>query len=98
MKVVQQAMAGTMESSDIMVTIRENSEKGIRIQLTSSVEKQFGKHIREMITQYLAELNVEDAEVIVVDKGALDCVIKARIYTAVHRACQMESYCWEGIK
>lgn len=96
MKVVERAMAGTMESSDIMITIQDNPEKGIRIQLTSSVEKQFGEHIRETIKDYLEALKVEDAEVIAVDKGALDCVIKARVYTAAHRACQKDTYCWEG--
>jgi citrate lyase subunit gamma (acyl carrier protein) len=36
-------------------------------------------------------------EVIAVDKGALDCTIKARTLTAVHRAAEMENYDWEEI-
>lgn len=98
MKIIHKAVAGTMESSDAMVNICPTDKPGIHIKLTSNVEKQFGEHIRCMIAEHLKELGVEDAEVIVVDKGALDCVIKARVYTAVHRACEADTYCWEGQK
>ena len=38
MKIVKNAAAGTMESSDILITV-EPSEEGISIDLTSSVEE-----------------------------------------------------------
>ena len=95
MKVLKTAVTGTMESSDIMVTIAPNEGAGIEIELDSSVEKQFGKAIRTTITETLAELDIQDAKVSAVDKGALDCVIRARVKASAYRACEREDYTWE---
>jgi citrate lyase subunit gamma (acyl carrier protein) len=86
--------AGTMESSDIMITIMKNKGTGTEIQLTSSVEKQYGRKIREVIRETLAELGVENALVTAVDKGALDCTIRARVKTAAYRACESREFKW----
>ena len=95
MKVLKAAVTGTMESSDIMVTIAPNEGAGIAIELDSSVEKQFGKAIRATITETLAELDIQDAMVSAVDKGALDCVIRARVKASAYRACDRDDYTWE---
>ena len=95
MKVLKTAVTGTMESSDIMVTIAPNEGAGIEIELDSSVEKQFGKAIRATITETLAELDIQDAKVSAVDKGALDCVIRARVKASAYRACERDDYTWE---
>ena len=94
MEVVKTATAGTMESSDVMVTIEPG--KGVAIDLDSTVEKQFGKAIRETVTQVLGELGIRDAAVTLVDKGALDCVIRARVKACAYRACACEDYRWGG--
>ena len=94
MKVLKTAVTGTMESSDIMVTIAPNEGAGIAIELDSSVEKQFGKAIRATITETLAELDIQDAKVSAVDKGALDCVIRARVKASAYRACERDDYAW----
>jgi citrate lyase subunit gamma (acyl carrier protein) len=94
MKVVKTGVAGTMESSDIMITICKCEHKGIEIKLESSVEKQFGKQIRAVIEASAKRLGLEEAEIIAVDKGALDCVIKARVETAIYRACESTDYRW----
>ena len=86
MEIKKSAMAGTLESSDITVVVEPNEEKEIFIKLKSSVEKQFGDQIRKVILDTLKELEVESAIVRTQDKGALDCVIKARVGTAVLRA------------
>lgn len=96
MKVVKTGVAGTMESSDIMITICKSEHKGIDIKLESSVEKQFGKQIKAVIKDSAKRLELEDAEIIAVDKGALDCVIKARVETAIYRACESMDYKWGG--
>jgi citrate lyase subunit gamma (acyl carrier protein) len=85
MEIKQTAMAGTMESSDVMVTV-ESGVKGIEVDLESIVEKQFGREIRRAINETLQELDVQNARVKAVDKGALDCTIRARVKTAVYRA------------
>ena len=84
MKIQKSATAGTMESSDVYVEIMP-SQDGINIELESVVEKQFGEKIKEAVKSVLAETGVENAELRIVDKGALECVIRARVETAVLR-------------
>lgn len=84
MEILKCASAGTMESSDAYIEI-EPTESGITIQLESVVEKQFGNAIRATVREVLREYGVENAAVRVVDRGALDCVIRARLETAVLR-------------
>lgn len=95
MKVVKTAVAGTVESSDVLVTIAPQAD-GIQIELDSTVEKQFGAAIREAVQQTLQELDIRNAAVTLVDKGALDCVIRARVKACAYRACGCETYQWGG--
>ena len=94
MEIKRNGIAGTMESSDIMVTL-EPSGKGIEIELQSVVEKQFGSEIRKAITETLLELGVQNVKVKAVDKGALDCTIRARVKAAVCRAGENVSHEWK---
>ncbi|AMC94157.1 citrate lyase ACP [Erysipelothrix larvae] len=97
-EIQKQAMAGTLESSDLQIVIDKNDGKGIEINLQSSVEYQFGKQIREVILETLNQLGITDAKVEAVDKGALDCTIKARTIAVVHRACGITmNYDWEEL-
>ena len=77
-------MAGTLESGDIMITIGPG--EGLHIDLQSSVEAQFGRQIRAVIKETLEGLGIHDAYVQAVDKGALDCTIRARVTAAAVRA------------
>lgn len=97
MEIKKSATAGTVESSDIMITVAPNEESGIAISLDSSVENQFGKQIKEQITSILNRLNVNNVTVTAVDKGALECTIKARLLTAVYRACDDVNYDWKEV-
>ncbi len=81
---LKQASAGTMESSDAYVEI-ESKENGLEIHIESVVEKQFGDKIEATVREVLSECNVENAYVRVVDRGALECVLRARVETAIHR-------------
>ena len=96
MKIQKTGIAGTMESSDIMVTLMENGEKGINIFLDSPVVEQYGRRIKDVIRETLTDLGLENVTVTAVDKGALDCVIRARVKTAAYRACGNEDYVWGG--
>ena len=84
-EIVKRACAGTMESSDVYVEL-EPGTAGIEIDLDSVVAAQFGASIRNSVTEVLHEQGVENAHVRLVDRGALDCVIRARVETAVLRA------------
>ena len=85
MEIKKPAIAGTLESSDCMVTV-EPGDGGIELDLDSSVIRQYGKQIRKVILATLDRLDVSDARITVVDKGALDCTIKARVECAVYRS------------
>jgi len=95
MKIRQAGIAGTLESSDISVCIEANEGKGIRIELKSTVENQFGKQIRHVIEDTLRKQKVTDVLVRAIDKGALDCTIRARVLTALSRADGCSSCQWE---
>ena len=94
MKIVKTAQAGTVESSDIVVRIEPN-ESGVEILLTSSVQQQYGKRIEAVIRETLKELGVEAARIEAIDKGALDCTVKARTQAAAYRAAESTDYPWK---
>lgn len=96
MKIVKNAVAGSMESNDIRVMVMANDNPGIEIQLESVVEKQFGRQIRKVIKETLEKLHIDDVKIIAVDRGALDFTIRSRVACAVYRACEVENgYDWE---
>ena len=73
-----------MESGDSMVTIGPG--EGLQVELQSSVAAQFGRQIKAVIVETLQGLGIENAHVQAVDKGALDCTIRARVTAAAVRA------------
>lgn len=85
MDIQKAAMAGTLESSDAQVTV-EPSGSGIEISIQSSVLNQYGEQIKAAVVETLEELGVKSGKIAVVDKGALDCTIKARVQCAVFRS------------
>lgn len=94
MEVKNAAMAGTLESSDVQVTV-EPSGDGITLDLSSSVLNRFGRQIKKTVLDTLDGLGVKSARVTVVDKGALECTIKARVQCAVYRSAgQTENIPW----
>lgn len=96
MELKKAATAGTLESSDCMVTV-EPGEGGIDFTLDSSVINQFGNQIRKVTLETLKNLGVDNVAIHIVDKGALDCTLKARIEGAVFRAVdQYENLPWGG--
>ena len=84
MEILKSATAGTIESSDAYVEI--NPGNGLLdIEIESVVKAQFGAEIESAVRDVLAENAVTDAQVRVVDRGALECVIRARVETALLR-------------
>lgn len=88
MTIEKSAVAGTLESSDAQVTVEPN-ENGIELEIASSVMNQYGRQIKATVLETLDRLSVKNARVNVVDKGALDCTLKARVECAVFRSCGM---------
>ncbi len=96
MDIIKTAVAGTLESSDCMVTIEPG--RGLEIDLESAVIRQYGKRIMAVAEETLQRLEVQNARVSIIDKGALDCTIKARVECAAMRAAEHEGrISWGGV-
>ncbi len=89
MDILKSASAGTLESSDAYVEI-EPKEGGISLEIESVVFGQFGEQIEKAVLEVLDEQGVKNAAVRVVDRGALECVIRARVETAAIRGKEAE--------
>ena len=89
MEIQKSAAAGTLESSDCMVTVEPGD--GLCLELSSSVMNQYGRQIKATVLETLERLGVENCNVTVVDKGALECTLKARVECAVFRSCDASS-------
>ena len=97
MRLENTGIAGTLESSDVMVTVSPNPSSGIDIQIDSAVSAQYGDEMRETVQAVMREFDISDAVVQLQDKGALDCVIRARCETAACRALGV-GFNWKGEK
>ena len=85
---IKNAVAGTLESGDIMVQIAPGD--GLQVELQSSVAAQFGRQIKALIAETLIGLGIDNAYVKATDKGALDCTIRARVTAAAVRATRKD--------
>lgn len=83
------AMAGTMESSDCLMTVMKQT--GITIKIDSIVMLQFGDQIRHVIMHTLEKHHIKDIFVHCQDKGALDYTIEARLVTALKRLGEIDA-------
>ncbi len=92
--------AGTLESSDILVTVEPAQAGGVALSLESSVINQYGRQIKATVLETLSRLGVENAKVTANDHGALDCTIKARVECACYRSSQSDpdaALPWGGV-
>ncbi len=86
-KIIHTAQAGTLESNDIMITIAPGEkDSGVVIDLDSIVLAQYGQAIRHVLESTVTEQGYTDIYVKAVDRGALDCTIRARMLAALGRA------------
>ena len=96
MEIKKVAMAGTLESSDAQIMVEPGEDK-VELIIESSVIHQYGKQIRKVVMETLERLGVTTGIVKVVDKGALDCTLKARVECAVFRSNGItENLPWRG--
>jgi len=85
MEIKKPALAGTLESSDAQVTVLPG-DNGIELTLESTVINQYGRQIKATVLAVLERLEVKNCRIKVIDKGALDCTLKARVECAVFRS------------
>ncbi len=96
MKLTKTGIAGTYESSDLYVKIEPNDKEQVEINLSSPVKEQFGEHIEKIVYQVLESNKIKSARLELKDSGALDCVIKARVESAIFRATESKPN-WEDL-
>ncbi len=89
MEILRPSIVGSVESNDILIQIEKGD--GIKINLESSVKKQYGEDIEKVIIDTLKELNVKNAQITATDKGALDFTIVARMKTVIKRATKKDN-------
>ena len=96
MHILKPAMAGTLESSDAQVTV-EPGNGTIAFSLESTVINQYGNQIKKVVLETLRRLEIDNVKITIVDKGALDCTLKARVEGAVFRSVgQKRDLPWGG--
>ena len=88
MKIIRPAIAGTLESSDAMVRVLPSAVRTIEIE--SVVMAQYGDEIRRAVEEMLQYMGVNEGEIYVSDRGAIDCVLRARMEAALYRAANEE--------
>ena len=96
MEIKNTAIAGTLESSDVQITIEPGNGETL-LSIDSTVIHQYGRQIKAVVEDTLKNLGVTSAKVTVADQGALDCTVRARVECAVYRAAGFEgSIPWGG--
>lgn len=84
--IIRTAMAGTMESCDALVTVSPQTVgQGLELELTSSVQKQYGKQIQKLAAQTVLQEGYSDVKMTINDKGAWEYTLIARIKAALAR-------------
>jgi citrate lyase subunit gamma (acyl carrier protein) len=86
MKAVKDAAAGSLESSDVLVTVAPAEGEANVLSVDSIVYRQFGERIRSVAEEVLASSGLAGCIVRIQDRGALECTLRARLETAIERA------------
>ncbi len=81
------AQAGTLESCDALITVKRGKSK---IELDSVVSIQYKDVMMGKIQEVIDQLGEKDLEISIIDKGAVNFVLQARIETAIKRLIEAE--------
>ena len=86
-------VAGSFDSCDALVVVTlprpgggASASGGVSLHLESPSLAVCGERMRRVALETLRALDVNDADVAISDRGALDCTLAARVETAVRRA------------
>jgi len=73
-------VVGREEKGDVKISYTPSAAEW-DLSITSSVKELFGRHLDEFIRQNLFDMNLPKGRIEVIDRGALDFVIQARLET-----------------
>ena len=90
--------------SECSASFQPKDSGGLSITVKSRVDKMYGESIRSLVSDALAVMNIQHANIEIEDAGALPFVIAARLETAVRRSGlnpppylpEMKDYCKYG--
>jgi len=83
--------------SDCFASIELTNSGGAQIDLTSKVGALFGDAIVELATEVLAHFEIENARLVIEDKGALPFVLAARIEAAIKGVIETDKEYWPAL-
>ncbi|MBT3261393.1 citrate lyase acyl carrier protein [bacterium] len=84
MKLKKTTQSGSLESSDILITVTPAKPgAGRKIDLESVVLNAYGKSIKKDIVEILDKLDIKDVYINANDRGAISSTIKARTEAAL---------------
>ncbi len=86
MVLLNTASAGTLESSDCLVTVSP-AEK-LKLEYKGANSEVFADRTMMLVENVLKRYGLGGAEISIQDQGALEITIKARLETALNRACK----------
>jgi citrate lyase subunit gamma (acyl carrier protein) len=95
MEILKEAMAGTLESNDLQVKVAPG--ESLEVVISSEVMRQFGAQIRKVVEETLQKQGVTRGQIVIEDKGALDCTIRARVQAAILRGSEGGEMDWRTL-
>ena len=84
----KKAQVGNVEQNADCVIVIEPSESGNEILLESLVKSQYGDAIIASAEDELKKYNVTNAKLTITDRGAIDCVLRARLEAVIKRGME----------
>lgn len=86
MKILKEAMAGSLESSDCLIMVKP-SEK-LEIEVESIIQKRYGEQIKAAVMEAIEEMGVTAGYYKILDRGAINYCLHARVVTVTKRGCE----------
>ena len=96
MQLKKTAVAGTMESGDIMITIEPKDAGGVDLDLSSNVMQQYGRQIEAVIRETLSGLGIENAAVQAVPASVPPPSVRQRAVTTSGRCVSNGEALYQG--
>ena len=94
---IKEAIAGTLEFSDLLVKVAPSDNGAREVVINSEIIKRVTKQITRVVTRRSTKLDVGEGSIVIENKGAFDCMIRAWVQTAVLRGCGTEELEWEKL-
>ncbi|MCL8210079.1 citrate lyase acyl carrier protein [Spiroplasma attinicola] len=88
MEIKKIASAGSLDSSDVLVTVELNHKTENCITINSPFIRQFGQEMKNIVIKILNDLKINNCNIVIQDQGAINEVLIARIVTAISRATE----------